>query len=296
MPRARADRTAALAFDAITVEGALIAPAMFARIAQHQAEEQSEADYGVPKGLTLRDEIARYFRIGQAAFKELTASETPSLAATTTVVEKLLRDVFGFADLRRVGTRTISDRQFTLTFEALGGRVPIVVVPPADDLDRPSPHLTTDGRKRSAASTLRDWLNAEAGSLWGLCSNGARLRLTRDNSSLTRPAYIEADLRRIFEADLFADFAALWLVLHGSRFGIAGTPPAVCPVESGARPAFAKVLPPATSCATASRRRSSASATDFYPIPTTARCERSCKKANCLCRTSSASCCAWSIA
>ena len=36
-PRARTDRTAALAFDAITVEGALIAPAMLARIAQHQA-------------------------------------------------------------------------------------------------------------------------------------------------------------------------------------------------------------------------------------------------------------------
>ena len=34
----------------------------------------------------------------------------------------------------------------------------------------------------------------------------------RDNASLTRPAYIEADLRQIFEADGFADFAALWLL------------------------------------------------------------------------------------
>jgi hypothetical protein len=231
MPRARADRTATVAFDAITVEGALIAPAMLARIAQHHAEGQNEADYGVPEGLTLRDEIARYFRVGQAMFKELTASETPSLAATTNVVEKFLREVLGFADLHRVGTRTIGDRQFTLTFEALGGRVPIVVVPPADDLDRPSPHLTTDGRKRSAASALQDWLNAEAGTLWGLCSNGARLRLTRDNASLTRPAYVEADLRRIFEVDLFADFAALWLLLQASRFGRAGALPADCALE-----------------------------------------------------------------
>jgi N-6 DNA Methylase len=231
MARVRADRTAAVAFDAIMVEGALIAPAMLARIAQHQAGGQSEAEYGVPKGLTLRDEIARHFRIGQAMFKDLTTSETSSLAATTNVVEKLLREVLGFADLHGVGTRTIGDRQFTLTFEALGGRVPIVVVPPADDLDRPSPHLTTDGRKRSAASALQDWLNAGEGALWGLASNGARLRLTRDNASLTRPAYIEADLRRIFEADLFADFAALWLIVHASRFGVAGAPPADCTVE-----------------------------------------------------------------
>ena len=135
MARALRKPHAVLAFDAITVEGALIAPAMLARIAEQKAAAQSDSDYNIPKGLTLRDEIARYFRIGQATFKELTASETPSLAATTIVVEKLLRDVFGFSDLRRVETRTIGDRQFTLTFEALRGRVPIVAVPPADDLD-----------------------------------------------------------------------------------------------------------------------------------------------------------------
>ena len=44
---------------------------MLARIAQHQAGGQSEADYGIPKGLTLRDEIARYFRIGQAHFRRV---------------------------------------------------------------------------------------------------------------------------------------------------------------------------------------------------------------------------------
>jgi hypothetical protein len=106
MARARTDRTSALAFDAISVEGALISSAMLARIAQHQAGGQAETDYGIPKGLTLRDEIARYFRIGQAMFLELAASETPSGAATVTFVEKLLHDAFGFADIRRVGART----------------------------------------------------------------------------------------------------------------------------------------------------------------------------------------------
>ena len=103
--------------------------------------------------------------------------------------------MFGFADIRRVGTRTVGDRQFAVTLEGLGGRVPVVVVPPADELDRPSTHLPTDGRRRSAASALQDWLNASEDALWGLCCNGVRLRLVRDNASLTRPAYIEADLR-----------------------------------------------------------------------------------------------------
>jgi len=232
MARTRTDRASALAFDAITVEGALISSAMLARIAQHKTDGQTEADYGVPKGLTLRDEIARYFRIGQAMFKELMVTGTPSTAATVNFVEKLLRDVFEFVDIRRVGTRTVGDRQFTITLEGLSGRVPVVVVPPADDLDRPSTHLTTDGRRRSAASAVQDWLNAGEVALWGLCANGVQLRLVRDNASLTRPAYIEADLRRIFESDAFADFAALWLLIHSSRFGLTGTPSSDCALES----------------------------------------------------------------
>jgi hypothetical protein len=229
--RTRSSRSTALAFDALTVEGALIAPAMLARIAAHQAGGQGEADYAIPKGLTLRDEIARYFRIGQALFRELTASPTPSHAATVGFVEKLLTMVLGFTDLKRVGQHTIGERTFSLTLEALGGRVPIVVVSPTDDLDRASDHLATDGRRRSAASALQDWLNAQDGALWGLASNGLNLRLTRDNASLTRPAYVEADLRRVFEGEDFADFTALWLILHASRFGTAGAPPSDCPLE-----------------------------------------------------------------
>jgi hypothetical protein len=232
MARARTDPTsAALSFDAITVEGALIPPAMLSRIAQHQLTGQTEADYGVPKGLTLRDEIARYFRIGQALFADLSASDSPSPAATIAFTEKLLRDVFGFTDLRRVGTRNLDDRQFAVTLEALGGRVPIVVVPPADDLDRPTTHLPGDGRRRSAASAVQDWLNASDDTLWGLACNGVRLRLMRDNASLTRPAYIEANLRRIFEGEAFADFAALWLLVHASRFGAPDTAPSNCALE-----------------------------------------------------------------
>lgn len=231
MARTRTRRAPTLAFDALTVEGALISPAMLARIAAHQAGGQTEADYGVPKGLTLRDEIARYFRIGQALFAALSASENPSTAATVKFVEDLLRDVFGFVDLKRIGSRTLDDRLFAVTLEGLGGRVPIVVVPPSDEIDRPSEHLPTDGRRRSAASALQDWLNANEAGLWGFCTNGFRLRLVRDNQSLTRPAYIEADLRAIFEEENFADFTALWLLVHVSRFGQPGALPTDCALE-----------------------------------------------------------------
>jgi hypothetical protein len=231
MARTRTSRSSALAFDAITVEGALIAPAMLGRIARHEADGQSGADYSVPKGLTLRDEIARYFRIGQALHVEFAASKNPSLNGTIVFVEKLLHDVLGFSDLRRVGTRTLGDRKFAITLEGLQGRVPIVVVLPAEDLDGPSASLAADAGRRSAASALQDWLNASGDATWGICCNGCAARLVRANASLTRPAYIEADLQRIFADEAFADFTALWLLVHASRFGQVGTPPSDCALE-----------------------------------------------------------------
>lgn len=215
-------------FDALTIEGALISPAMLALISQRDAGQQAENDYNIPKGLTLRDEIARYFRIGQAHFQGL---KDPTPKSTLRVMTDLLRDVFGFADIRPAGIRTLDGRQYAVTLEALGGRVPVIVVPPGDDLDRASDHIPGDGRRRSAASAIQDWLNASDDALWGFACNGERLRLVRDNASLTRPAYIEANLRQIFEAEGFADFAALWLLIHATRFGKPGSPAADCMLE-----------------------------------------------------------------
>ncbi len=242
MARARRPRALTLGLDAITIEGSLIAPAMLAQIAAQPDDDATRTAYRIPKGLALRDEIARSFRIGQALFTDLTASPTPSAAKTIEFAEAFLRDVLGFSDITHPGTRMHGDRVFAVTLEALGGRVPVVVVPPSDDLDRPSSHLwgnhlPGDHRRRSCASALQDWLNANDDAdgrlpaegrppaVWGLATNGERLRLARRNASLTRPAHIEADLKRIFEGEAFADFTALWLLLHAQCFGHPGNPP-----------------------------------------------------------------------
>ena len=228
---ARARKKNSVSFDALTVEGGLITSAMLASVTAREAGHQKEEDYNIPKGLTLRDEIARYFRIGQALYRELTASQAPSEAATIHFTEALLRDAFGFSDIKRVGQKTINDQLYAVTLEALEGRVPVVVVPPADDLDRVSAGLPTDGRKRSASSAIQDWLNANEDALWGLCCNGEKIRLARDNASFTRPAYIEANLRQIFEAENFADFTTLWLLIHSSRFGVKASVVSDCALE-----------------------------------------------------------------
>ena len=210
------------AWPSLTLEGNLIAPAMVAQIAAPKDDANTRESYGIRKGLTIRDEISTAFRVGQSHFDAFTKLENQSAEATCRFIRDFLKETFGFDDL--------VPAEAPLALLA-GKRVPIVVVPPAEDkLDRRSPTLSTD-RSRSAAFALQDYLNEHDNALWGLVTNGTLLRLMRDNASLTRPAYIEADLAQIFTNEDAASFSALWLTIHRSRFGTAGTPPTDCALE-----------------------------------------------------------------
>ena len=88
------------------------------------------------------------------------------------------------------------------------------------------------GRRRSAFGVLQEYLNAQDGALWGLVCDGFVLRLVRKNTSLSRSAWVEADLHRMFEEGRLSDFTALWLLCHASRFGRTGQPVTECPLET----------------------------------------------------------------
>lgn len=209
------------AWPSLSLEGNLIAPAMIARIDQRDAPEQAPEDYSVRKGLTIREEISTAFRVGQSHFDAFANLEAPSQDATRRFVTGLFKETFGFHDLTPAAAPLAT---------IASGRVPMVVVPPSETLDRRSPTLSVD-RSRSPAFALQDYLNDSDEALWGIVTNGAQLRLMRDNASLTRPAYIEADLAQIFSTEDIASFAALWLLIHRSRFGAADTPATDCPLE-----------------------------------------------------------------
>ena len=95
--------------------------------------------------------------------------------------------------------------------------MPLLLTTLTHDLDRSDKVFGDDGRRRAPHAAMQEYLNAEPANLWGLVANGNCLRLLRDNPSLTRPAYVEADLERIFEESLYSDFAALFLLAHAGR-------------------------------------------------------------------------------
>lgn len=231
-------RDTRLAFEALSIEGGLLSPDWLARVAALEAGGQTEADYRVPKGLQLRDEIGRYWRIAQAHWSEFAAGRgsaaTPeaSRALAERFVAALLRDSFGFVSLRPVDPLLIADRRYPIGFWALGGRVPVVIAPAGSGLETLAPGFGDGVRRRTAFGLAQEFLNAADSSTWGIACDGLAIRILRDNASLTRPAWIEANLERIFTEERYADFTALWLLAHETRFGREDRTPTECPLES----------------------------------------------------------------
>jgi hypothetical protein len=211
------------AFTALRIEGSLLPPEFLARIAALEAGGQTPTDYGVPPGRTLRDEIGRYWSIAEALWKEFREQrQRVDVVQNKIGIERwlvrLLSEVLGYADLTQASERTqVGERSFPITHRAHGGGLPLVLTTFDLDLDRPHRRFGEDNRRRSPHAALQEYLNAEPWALWGVAANGVRLRIVRDNPSLTRPAFVEVDLERMFEEGLYADFAALWLLAHASR-------------------------------------------------------------------------------
>ena len=104
--------TSELAFTAIRIEGGLLAADFLGRVAHLQAQEQSEADYDIPKGLKLRDEIGRYWKIAQNLWQDFQAGRQrvdhdAHIFTVREFLEPLCRQVLGFADLQQVGRSPI---------------------------------------------------------------------------------------------------------------------------------------------------------------------------------------------
>jgi hypothetical protein len=227
-----------LAFEALSIEGGLISPTWLTNIAQLKADDQKEADYRVPKGLNLRDEIGRYWRIAQAGWKDfetaLNAAKSGAdpKSATERWVLSLLCESLGFSSLQTIPPVELDGRTFPIGHSAINRRVPVVIAAPNIGIDSPVSDFGEDGKRRSAFGLAQEFLNADTNSLWGITSDGVVLRVLRDNASLTRPAWIEVDLQRIFTEERYADFAAFWLICHETRFGREDRPPSDSALET----------------------------------------------------------------
>src|SRR5712691_4911337 len=93
----------------------------------------------------------------------------------------------------------------------------------------------TGATRSSPHSLVQELLNRSESHMWGIVSNGLKLRILRDNVSLTRQAYVEFDLEAMMNGEVYADFVLLWLLCYASR--VEGERPAECWLEKWSRTA-----------------------------------------------------------
>ena len=91
---------------------------------------------------------------------------------------------------------------------------PIHVMGWRDELDRK--RSESGGPRMSPHALVQEYLNLTE-HLYSLVTNGRLLRLLRDSSRLVKLSFLEFDLERIFEEELFANNAILYRLLHVSR-------------------------------------------------------------------------------
>lgn len=68
----------------------------------------------------------------------------------------------------------------------------------------------------SPHAMVQEYLNYSE-HLYGLVTNGKQLRLLRDASRITRLSYVEFNLQKMMEEDLYSDFVLFYRLLHSSR-------------------------------------------------------------------------------
>ncbi len=203
-------------FAALRVLGGLFPPEFLGGVAALDQPFQQAGDYGL--ATSLRDELARCWRVAGDLYAAWTERrEREPEASAQLWASALLRESLGFSDLEASAPLRLGERSFPITHQALGGSLPLLLWGGAS-LDRPDPRFGEEGRRRSPQLLMQELLGAGTGGRWGVLCDGFKLRLLRENPSLTRPAYLEADLERIFSEQLYPDFAALWLLGHASRF------------------------------------------------------------------------------
>jgi hypothetical protein len=221
-------------FTTITSEGGLLSLELLDRISERDATVAGlrPADYHLAAGERLGEMATRAWNRLAAAWKSFQASLAtlpPEDPATTITRERWLSILFselGYGRLQASPALDIGGKSYPISH--VWQSVPIHLVGARIELDRRTPGVR-GAAGASPHSLVQELLNRSDQYLWGMVSNGKRVRLLRDNASLVRTAYVDFDLESMMADEVFSDFVVLWLVCHESR--LEGDEPERCWLE-----------------------------------------------------------------
>ncbi|MDI3504242.1 MAG: hypothetical protein PWP64_1178, partial [Candidatus Cloacimonadota bacterium] len=210
-------------FSTVRTEGAILPPELLMRIINGDPtlEGMTPSDYHLSPAERLNEAATRaYTRLTGvwSAFKDTIAKLPDDAIGTTETRERWLLPLFqelGYGRLQTQRSLDIEGKSYPISHKA-SEPVAIHLVSFRWDLDKRNP-IAKGETKLSPHSLMQEFLNRSEDHLWGILSNGIKLRILRDNISLTRSAYVEFDLQAMMEGLAYSDFFLLYLLCHQSR-------------------------------------------------------------------------------
>lgn len=206
----------------IAIEGGLLDPDFLERLATDPEKEEGQKPeaFGFEQKLRLADEIQDVFgrvlshwRTFERRRKAVGESGQTGLTREAWLLP-VLRELGWTPAYRREAFR-VGATTFAVSHAEPGAEgepaVPIHLAPFHQELDE-------RGREPLSPHALVQELLNRSDFLWGIVTNGRRLRILRQSPRTTRQSFLEVDLEAIATAELYPDFALLFRLLHRSRF------------------------------------------------------------------------------
>ena len=205
----------------IRIEGSILSADILGKLDTGDLSGQRPADFGCKDAAAFKDDLLQAWTSAQAYYRAFRArvDRLPESSAATTETRNLwitpLLALFGYTELEfQQNAEVVGDKPFRFShrLRSHGGFV-VHTVGARDSLDK----KRTEGNNRSSPhGHVQEYLNLTE-HLFALVTNGRVLRLLRDATRLVKLSYVEFDLDRMFSEELFADFRALYRLLHVSR-------------------------------------------------------------------------------
>ncbi|MFC1912166.1 Eco57I restriction-modification methylase domain-containing protein [Chloroflexota bacterium] len=209
-------------FATIRTEGAILPVDILQRIAEGNGnlEGIKPQDYHLRENEKLRETVSHSWERLLASWKSFGSAveQLPETDIGTTITrEKWLLPLFqelGYGRLITAKSFDLDGRTFPISHS--WQHSPIHLISFKVDIDKRTTGVAGAARM-SPHGMVQEFLNRSDDFLWGFLSNGLRLRILRNNISLTRQAYVEFDLAGMMDGEVYSDFVLLWLLCHQSR-------------------------------------------------------------------------------
>lgn len=209
-------------FTTIKTEGAILPSDILKRIAETDRELAGlkPKDYHLSPSEHLNEAINRSWNRLTGVWRSFRTArqnlpeDDPGTTLTRERWMLILFQELGYGRLQTSKAIEIEGKSYPISH--IWMQTPVHLVGCRIDLDRRTAGVAGAART-SPHSLVQEFLNRSDDHLWAFVSNGQKLRILRDNVSLTRQAYVEFDLESMMENEIYSDFVLLWLLCHQSR-------------------------------------------------------------------------------